>query len=165
MFHSRGIYMIVRDSKIDFLDEQNSLSEDDKKRLFCHEIYLDDFIKKDNKLYHRRNNEIKVLVNELLGELIAEYFKIDTVKSDMYITPYLKHRYSLLTEVFTKSDEEYYYMDDLFPDVTETRGLLNLDYLKKICINDKEKKTDKKVLKKILYKLKNQILLWTWFSF
>ncbi len=127
--------MKVFDEKLELFDPKcyAKLSEVDRKKLFYTDKHKFSFVKIDGVLYHIKMRQIIYIVNELIGELISQYFKLDTVKSTMYKDENESY-YWLLSKVFTNEKERYSYLDWLFPDLinSSTIGLDNLNNLSRI---------------------------------
>lgn len=142
--------MKIYDKTIKNLYPIQKIDEIDKKSIFCFYLYLDDFIKKDNVIYHKRQLEIKYLINELINELISEYFNIKTVNSILYKVNNINSKYCLLTKLFTNSENKYSDMLELFPKFYEAKNSLD-NYLILNNLNEFFNKEDNKN-----YKLKNK---------
>ena len=126
--------MKVFDEKLESLHPYEKLNESDKKKLFCERRHINSFIKKDDSIYHVRKTELDCILNELLGELVSEYFLLPTVKSVLYRGDYTS--YCLLNELFTSEDKKYSDIR-LFVDYEMKRN--NIDLIDKMDrIYDKE---------------------------
>lgn len=125
--------MKIYDDKIKKIDPLvEKLTNDDKTNLFCSNHHLDKFIKKDGNLFHVKYNKFVNILNELIGEIISEYFELQTVKSSLYKIYDNESKYCLLTNVFTEAGKKYDYINNLFPDFVSYKGIYNLYKLNKI---------------------------------
>ena len=150
--------MKIIDENIENIKPFERLTDREKKELFCNKCYEEHFIKKDGIIYHRRNNIPEFLLNELIGELISEYFDIKTVKSILYKSND-SFKYTLLTKLFTNNNENYSYIDKLFPNYQKREDIFNLNNLNKIYLNNKIINMNIDSHIKLLRELKKMIVL------
>lgn len=137
-----------------------NLTDEDKKSIFCSPKYSHQFVKKDDVIYHAKLRRINLVVNEILGELISEYFDLDTVKSKIFRGGQ-PHYCWLLTKNFTIFNEKYsYFTDKLFPNLSLEKGLNKLNNLGQIYISEEDKyyTVDENDLKKLILSLKKLIV-------
>lgn len=152
------------ESEIELFDDKVfvKLTKDDKKKIFCDFNYSHQFVKKDDVIYHIKLRKINYVVNEILGELISEYFGLETVKSQILIDDKPNY-YWLLSKNFTNINEKYSYLtEDLFPRLDKNYfiGLDNLNNLNVIYDTEQDKfyNVDKNDLRKLLLNLKKLIV-------
>lgn len=134
-----GDIMLIFDKKVDDIYPYDILNKDDEANLFCEIYYKYQFIKKNGLIYHSVTRDKVKIINELIGELVSEYFDLQTVKSVLYKkkSANLKERkYFLLTKIFTNKEFKYSYINELFPDYKsfkdDSNPLNNLNRLKRI---------------------------------
>lgn len=153
-----GGFMKVYDNKVENLSPVYDLNDEEIKNLFCGDCYLTNFVKKDNVIYHIKNKKNKFLLNEIVGELVSEHFKLDTVKSKLYKME--QNNYCILTKLFTNKDNKYGDIFEIFPDFyAEYNNLEILKYLFRIKNSEgKEVYISKKNSSIIALKLKKMII-------
>lgn len=137
-----------------------NLTDEDKKSIFCSPKYSHQFVKKDDVIYHAKLRRINLVVNEILGELISEYFDLDTVKSKIFRGGQPRYCW-LLTKNFTNFNEKYsYFTDKLFPNLNLEEGLDKLYCLYQIYDKEIDKiyTVDENDLKKLILSLKKLIV-------
>ena len=149
--------MKIRENEVEELYPITKLSKEELDGLVCDFYYKDQFIKKDDVIYHRKDNDINYIVNELLGELVSNYFSLDTVNGKLY--KYF-NEYTLLTELFTDSNCRYYFINDLFVGYKKSiyNSFDNLNILNKIKCDGREIDVNKESLKKLLNDIKAMIV-------
>ena len=95
------------------------------------------FVEMNSTIYHLKRKNILFLLNELIGEIISEYFELQTKKSiivqdetDFIISDTLS--FALISKVFFESGLDYLHYDD-FKDVKPNvyEGIFNLSRLNK----------------------------------
>lgn len=150
--------MKVSKSRIESLFDLDELNVEDIKNLHCSESYLCDFVKKNNTMYHMRVTSLVEATEEIIGELISEYFKLDTVHSIFYKDE--ENYYALLTEVFTTSDNKYGFIEELFLECAWAEDLCALKSISRITdpITYEVFDIKKECLKKLLIDLKKLII-------
>jgi len=130
--------MKIHKENIKELKYFTELNEEDKKHLFCKNMYINEFIKKDNIIYHKKHTSLERIVNELLNEMISDYFELKTVHSTLYKDDNCLY---LLNKLFTNKNNKYSYLDDiLFPNLSLHDSLYNLDKLNLIYDSEYNKK-------------------------
>lgn len=123
--------MRVYSDKIDRAFELGYLNEEDLKELYCSSYYINDFVKMKNNIFHMKIFSLNEVVCEVIGELISDYFKLDTVHSLMYKDE--GNYFVLLTKIFTNSNSKYGFIDELFyENIYEAKDLCTLDEIKEV---------------------------------
>lgn len=132
--------------KVGFFDRKRIINSFDD----CH------FCKYQKDIYHFKiRNNLEIIVNELLGEIVSEYFKLDTVKTKLYKN-HCWDGYVLMTKMF---DVKGYDVIKLSPEyftnvkIKDNVGLDNLKRLENIKYKDKERKYNVELLKLSLKKM------------
>jgi len=146
--------MKIYKEKINNISSFLELNNEDKKNLFCSNTYINDFVKKDEIIYHKKQTTLKRTVNELIGEMISDYFNLNTVHSFL-CRDYNNYLY-LLNELFTNKNNKYGYLNkNLFPNFLITKNLENLNSLN--LIYDKEYNKKYTITNESFSKLKNNL--------
>lgn len=116
--------------------EDIRLKQHEKKNIFCNEYYENNFIKYNGKIYYAKFKNDYAIFNELLGEKISEYFKLQTIKSKL-IKLEIKRKhilYGTMSLNFVQENENYSHLDkDLFPFI-KIKNDVGLDNLNKLRI-------------------------------
>lgn len=108
--------MKIYEEKVENLFPLEELTKDDKNNLFCSKHHFYQFVKKNQIIYHMRKDKVNYILNEIIGELVSEYFELKTVKGELYkIDKDDNFKYCLLTKLFTNSNDKYGNIYDLFP--------------------------------------------------
>lgn len=141
-------------------DDELQTLRDAYKYYYNYEIY---FRKVGFKIYHIKYLFLKPLINELLGQIINEYFGASVLKSKIIDKNNVK--YGLMTKSFIKEGHSYSNLKsgifpnfkyDFFNEQAELNALDNLDLIK---VEDKYLfETKKEDLKKFKYDLKLMIV-------
>lgn len=150
--------MKIYGEKVEELYPIEKLNSEDKNNLFCSSIYIKDFVKRNNMIYHVRKNSLIEIIDEILGELISDYFELKAVRSELYKDD---GTYFLLTELFTNVTKKYSYIDKLFPENIVYGNLCELENISiyKDLEYDKCYDIDKNCLKKLLVDLKKLVVV------
>ena len=82
-------------------------------------LFKDDaFCKYKHQLYHYKVRNLHSVVNELVGEIISEYFELDSVKSEIFREGSFMLEYILLTKLFDiKGYDLINFSTDYFPNI------------------------------------------------
>lgn len=155
--------------QIPYIDEKlvGKLSDEDKKQILSYDFKINRFIKLDNTLYYFKkayNHKYIYLLNELMGELVSKYFKLQTVHNELikYTNEYNKIRYGLISKNFIDNPKNCKYLSSkLFPNLDKEKdiGLDNLNNLKTVIDNDKYyRETNNITYAKLLEDLKKLII-------
>ena len=152
--------MKIYDELVDNLGEYQIIYEDDIKNLFCSYYHINKFIKKDGEIFHIKKDKFVNILNEILGELISEYFCLNTVKSKLYKIDDDSSKYCLLTKLFTECGKNYNYIDKLFPDFVKYNSIHTLNKLNRVYDENQENIYVMKnsCVSKINYSLKKMIV-------
>lgn len=143
-----------------FKDEYwNNLNNSEKKNLFCDDYYRDKFSKINGQIYYVKKKNIRYIINELLGELIANYFNVDSVKYILSVGE--DSRYILLSKLFDVKLENYARINDVFCNLEIERniGLDNFNNLNKYVYDGKVRTLSKDKLEKLQESIKKMLIL------
>ena len=164
--------MEIVGDRINRLEKEDikSISEEEladlKKSYFF--AFINSFLKNINgKTYHvkhREKNELEYIVNELLGQIICEYFNLPVKRSSVYKD---RNGFFLVTDNFIEKEKKYRNIStDIFPNLIfdgfgsyglSIDNLNNFDRIRDTSGKD-ILKTDECDLKTFLYNLKGMII-------
>jgi len=128
-----------------------------------------DFVKMNNEIYHLKHKLIHFLLNELIGEIISEYFELQTKKSLIIMNEdnfnnstsiFPVPQFSLLAKSFFETDLEYCRFNEFSTYYGADGSLKNLNGIGRFfnVITGTDEKICNEDLIKLIYDLKKMII-------